>query len=362
VDVPESAPSPRPPLAGRPLRLVYTGRIEHHQKRIGALALLTDELGRRGIDHTITVVGDGPAAAEFDALIASRPKVQRVPNVDAGEVTRFLDESDAFVLASRFEGLCISRIEAMSRGCVPILTTANSGATSGLTDNQSAIFVSAQPADDEARAAARLADGIERFLAGDRDSMAQAAWRSAREHFSIETHVDRVAVLIDAAAASPARWWRTDWPAAFSSSRTEPGRSGSTGPDAPALLAALLASLAGKRIVLHGAGQHTLELASVLANSPAEILALCDDDRQRWGTRCLGWPVVSPAEAAATGATDVVISSYIHADSIWARRAVYEQQGMRVHVIYPLSAHQQESATRQGTHSERHDGKSQAVA
>lgn len=335
VEVPDTPPAPRQPLAGRPLKLVYTGRIEHHQKRIGALALLSDELSRRGIDHRITVVGDGPAAAEFDALLMTRPKVIRLRSVGAAEVLAHLDAADAFVLASRFEGLCISRIEAMARGCVPIITSANSGATSGLTDGQSAVFVAAKPGDDEAAAAAHVADGVERFLASDRDAMAQAAWRAAREQFSLEAHVEQVAALVDAAAQSPARWWRTDWPSAFSSSRTAPGRSGSTGPGAPELLGSLLASLAGRRIVLHGAGQHTLELAGVLAKSPAEIIALCDDDKQRWGTRFLGWPVVSPAEAGATDASDVVISSYIHAESVWSRRAVYESQGLRVHRIYP---------------------------
>ncbi len=338
VDCPEQCPPPRHARAGRPLRLVYTGRIEHHQKRIGALALLSDELSRRGIDHRITVVGDGPAAAEFDALLAMRPSVKRVPIASAEEVIKHLDESDAFILASRFEGLCISRIEAMSRGCVPIITTENSGATSGLADGESAIFVSPRAGDDERAAASHLADGVERFLASDRDAMSQAAWRAAREHFSIGHHVDLVSALIDSAAAGRARWWRTDWPSAFSSSRTEPGRSGSTGPDAPALLAAVLESLAGRRIVLHGAGQHTLELAGVLAGSPAQIVAVCDDDKQRRGTTLLGWNVLSPADAGATGATDVVISSYIHAGTIWERRGVYEAQGLRVHRIYPPTA------------------------
>jgi len=334
VEVPNVPPESRPPLAGRPLRLVYTGRIEHHQKRIGALALLSDELGRRGIDHRITIVGDGPAAAELDGLLAKRPKVMRVPIASAEEVTTFLDGADAFVLASRFEGLCISRIEAMARGCVPIITSANSGATTGLVDGQSAIFVAARPGDSEEAAAAHMADGIERFLASDRDAMAGAAWRAAGEHFGMDSHVDQVESVIDAAAAGPARWWRTDWPIAFSSSRTEPGRSGSTGPDAPELLGALLATLAGKRIVLHGAGQHTLELAGVIARSGAEIVAVTDDDKQRWGTRFLGWPVVAPQEAGKTGASELVISSYIHMRSIWERREVYESQGMRVHAVY----------------------------
>lgn len=337
VEVPATPPRTRPTLAGRPLQLVYTGRMEHRQKRIGALPLLSDELGRRGIDHRITLVGSGPAAADVDALLATRPKVRRIASADAGQIAATLSEADAFVLASRFEGLCISRIEAMAHGCVPILTAANTGATSGLRDGRSALFVDAQPENDEAATAASLVEGVERLLASDRDAMAHAAWGAAREHFSIERHVDRVARLLDAAAASPARWWRTDWPSAFSSSRTQPGMSGSIGPDGAGRLAAALGRLAGLRVVLHGAGRHTVELASVLANAPAEIVALADDDRQRWGTRLLGWPVIAPADAAAHGATDVVISSFIHHQSLWDRRAVYERQGLRVHAVYPLA-------------------------
>ncbi len=335
VEVPQAPPRARPVLPGRPLQLVYTGRMEHHQKRIGALVLLSDELSARGIDHRITLVGSGPAAAEVDAMLASRPNVRRVPAASPEEITAFLDGADTFILASRFEGLCISRIEAMARGCVPIITSENSGATTGLTDGESAIFVPARAGDDEAAVAARLADAVERFLASDRDAMARSAWQAAREHFDLDSHVEQVANLVDAAAASPARWWRTDWPCAFSSSRTEPGRSGSTGPDAPALLTALLESLAGRRAVLHGAGQHTLELAGTLAASGVSIVAVTDDDKQRWGGRLLGWPVIAPSEAAKTGATDAIISSYIHAQTIWDRRAVYEKQGLRVHRIYP---------------------------
>lgn len=337
VEVPETPPRPRPPLAGRPLQLVYTGRMEHRQKRIGALALLSDELAARGIDHRITLVGSGPASGEVDGMIGARPRVRRIAGAGAAEIAALLGGADAFVLASRFEGLCISRIEAMAHGCVPVITAANSGATSGLCDGESAVFVGARPEDDEAAVAASLADGVERFLAMDRDAMSQAAWRAAREHFAIGVHVQRVGRAIDDAAAGPARWWRTDWPGAFSSSRTRPGMSGSVGPDGPRRMASLLARLAGRRVALHGAGRHTIELAATLAQSPAEIVALCDDDRQRWGSRLLGWPVIAPGDAAARGATDVVISSYIHQRGIWARRSEYERQGLRVHAVYPLA-------------------------
>ena len=76
----------------------------------------------------------------------------------------------------------------------------------------------------------------------------------------------------------------------------------------------------------------------MLARSPACIAAFCDDDRQVHGTTLWNWPVVAPQQAGATGATDVVISSWINQQAIWERRAVYERQGLIVHALYDAPA------------------------
>ena len=47
-----------------------------------------------------------------------------------------------------------------------------------------------------------------------------------------------------------------------------------------------------------------------------------------------GLPVVSPAGARTMGVTDVVISTHLHEDAVWARRGVYENVGVRVHRLY----------------------------
>ena len=116
--------------------------------------------------------------------------------------------------------------------------------------------------------------------------------------------------------------------------RIPSGASGSVPADGAARLASVLERLGGRRIVVHGTGQHTKQLAHVLAGSPARIVALADDDRQEHGTTVLSWPVVAPRDAGATGATDVVISSWINQGVIWNRRAVYERQGLTVHRLY----------------------------
>lgn len=367
VEVPPAPPPARQPRALLPVHLLYTGRIEHKQKRITALAYLSDELDRRAVPHRITIIGDGPARGDLARLCLERRSLELLPACSPEQLVEYYKRADAFVLPSRYEGLCISRIEAAAHGCVPIVTTDRSGAGEGLTDGVSAVFAAAKSDDDEPTAARHMADAVQRFLAADARAMAIAAWESARSGFSIEAHATAVARLFRQVAASPARAWPSSRSPAFSAVAGGAGPvgagavtdSGSLGPDAHARTLEVLKAIAERRnggeeevegqerlwesglpggIALHGAGQHTIELASVFARSPVPIVAVADDDPERWGSRLLGWPVVPPKGLAAMGVRDVVISSYIHGESIWAKRSVYENAGIRVSRIYPAAA------------------------
>lgn len=331
------APPKHEPVAGRPLRLIYTGRIEHPQKRVRALAFLSDELSRLGVPHELELIGDGPALAEMRALAAERPSL-RVPGPLApSDIDARLDRADAFVLASRYEGLSVSMLEAMARACAPIVTAVASGAGEAIDDGRSGALVEvAQDASDEDVGRA-LARACERFWRADPAALREGAWRTVRDRFSIDAHADAWSRLIDGAVASPARSWPLDRPCAFTAAA--PGLTGgAVPPDGADRLRALLRSLAGRTIILHAAGRHTIELAGVLAESSARIAFLTDDDPARWGASLLGWTVRDPAriaeEAKRVGATDVVLSSWLHQDAMWARRAVFERAGLRVHRIY----------------------------
>jgi hypothetical protein len=63
-------------------------------------------------------------------------------------------------------------------------------------------------------------------------------------------------------------------------------------------------------------------------------VALSDDDPERAGQRVLNLRIVEPKDAAMTGATDVIISTWLHEERVWSRREVYERQGLRVHRLY----------------------------
>lgn len=333
VETPATLPVREPP-EGRPLRLIYTGRLEHAQKRITALVHASDALAKAGVAHELVLVGDGPAAAEVDSMIAGSARVRRMAPVGPSRLTRLLEGADVFILASRFEGLSVSLLEAMAHGCVPVIARTNSGSAEAVDDGVSGVLVDIPPEADDAAAGAAMAEGLRRAVGLGIGRLSHAAWAAASERFRLPVHGARYAALANELAAAAPRWWPADRPCAFSAGEAAGTGSGSVPPDGPARLRAALQSLAGRSIVVHGTGQHTLQLASVLAASPAKIVAFADDDPAKAGTMLWGWPVVSPRDAGTTGATDTVISSWMHEGAIWDRRGVYTGQGLAVHRVY----------------------------
>lgn len=330
VEAPGEPPR-RKPLADRPLRLIYTGRLEHEQKRVLALVELSDELTRRGIDHRLVIVGDGPALARLEAIAAENERIRVVPGVPPHAIACRLDQADVFVLASRREGMSVSLLEAMARGCAPVITRTASGAGEVVEPGRTGELIEFDESTTDAVLAGALADGIGRVLGAGAHEVGRAAWERVRDMFSLEAQGERAERLVEAAAGAPARAWPDDADPAF----TSPGLgSGAVPADAGDRLAALLAGLSGRKVLIHGAGAHTRALRAHIAAAGAQIVGVCDDDPELAGREVAGLPVIEPKCAGAAGATDVVISSWLHEESIWARREVFERQGLRVHRLY----------------------------
>lgn len=328
VEVP-AEPTHRPQLAGRPCRLIYTGRLDHTQKRVLALAALSRELTRRGIEHTLEVLGDGPAAEDLARDAPPAVTLRGLAGPDA--VRAALRRADLFVLPSRSEGLSFSLLEAMSTGCVPVIARTSSGADEAVEDGVSGAIAGVD-ADADARATgAALADAVARTIAGGVARAGRLARTRVQECYSLSAHTQRLGDLADAAAEAPARCWPAGRPIVFSGSA--PG-CGAIPPDAGERMDAVLASLCGRRVVIHGTGAHTHGLAAVVTRPGSPVVAMADDDHTRWDTEVWGRPVINPRRAGEFGATDVVISSWIHEDVIWNRRDVYTTQGIAVHRLY----------------------------
>jgi hypothetical protein len=179
-----------------------------------------------------------------------------------------------------------------------------------------------------------MADGVQRALSLGVAELGRRAWRRVRDEFSLERFGRQSHDAVQDAASSAPRPWPACRPSAFTGPGGSACGSGTVPADAGGRMQRLLASLAGRRIVLHGSGRHTIELAGVLAASRADIAAIADDDPGRWGQRLLGWEITDPSRVGELGVTDAVISSALHAEEIYARRAAYERQGVRVHHLY----------------------------
>lgn len=338
VEIPTNTPGTRF-SRGEPIRLIYTGRIEHEQKRIGVLCELARRLAAANVPHRLTLLGDGPAADEVDAVLAPLPHADRLPPTDPAGVHTQLAASHLLVLPSRYEGLSVSMLEAMAAGVAPIATGVRSGAAQAIDPGTSGVLIDPEGAD--ADVAARFASVIA-SLASDPDRVASlraGAAAKARSSFSLDAHADRVLAMFEAALAEPPRPWPASRACSYDAAATSPAGFTSVPSDANERTQRVLQAIAddsssSAKVAILGAGRHTLAVADALAASPVSIACVIDDNPAAHGTTLWGWPVVGAEDAIDTGVTDVVLSSWLHVDTLWQGRARFTDRGVRVHRLY----------------------------
>lgn len=328
VAVPDRCP-PREPLDARPLRLVYTGRLDEPVKRVRALIHTSDALHQANVAHTLTIIGDGPARAALAQRAATRPAVTLLSALDPHGIHQHLTTSDIFVLPSRIEGLSLSALEAMAAGCAIVITDTPSGARDLVGDDEAGRIAPVDARATPAEAGHALAEAIARLMTTDLAALGRSAHARALRLFSLERFADRLHEQIAAAARSS--------PPPLSDP-IEPfhaaDRPASVPPDAADRLQHALRALAGRRIVVFGCGAHTRHLAAHFDAAPVDLRAFTDDDSSLHGQTFLARPVVAPDALADTGATDLLLCSWMHEEALWSRRRDFEAQGLRVHRLY----------------------------
>jgi hypothetical protein len=332
VPIPSNLPQ-RTPIADRPIRLLYSGRFDHRQKRIMALPELARMLELIGIDCQLTIVGDGPARADLEHACEPFENIEILPAATQQRLSQMLGTHDVMVLPSRYEGLSISMLEALAHGCIPVATRSDSGTEQAIAHCETGMIADVAQDADELAAANGLSACIKLLLRRDAQAISANAANDAKTRFSLHAHLESWVNLLTAAAATPPRWWPARRPVAFTG---RAGESGSVPAIGTANMQIKLSELGGRPIIIHGSGQHTTTLAPLFAG--ADVRAIADDDPARFGERFFGWRIIDPESAASTGATDVIISSAMHEEAIWNRRDVYLEQGLRVHRLYTTTA------------------------
>jgi glycosyltransferase involved in cell wall biosynthesis len=177
--------------AQRP-RLICVARLVQGKRHAVLLHALAG-LGERGVDFECRLVGDGPWLEPLQELtreLGLQHRVSFLGTRPAEEVRALLADSDVFVLASIWEGLPGSVLEAMAAG-LPVVGTNVNGIRDLVVAEETGLLV---PPDD----AAALAGAIGRLL-GDpalRREMGRRGRERAEREFSIAALVDRKAALL----------------------------------------------------------------------------------------------------------------------------------------------------------------------
>lgn len=109
----------------QPLRIGYAGRLTKSQKRADLLPGLMDRLVEHGVHFRMQIAGSGALRDMIQNHITQKGYGQFVSMtgyIPREEMNHFWSRQDIFVNLSESEGVCLSMLEAMGNGCVPVVT------------------------------------------------------------------------------------------------------------------------------------------------------------------------------------------------------------------------------------------------
>jgi glycosyltransferase involved in cell wall biosynthesis len=172
------------------LRILFIGRMEDTSKGIFWLPSIMVHLN--GYPISLTIAGDGPDLAQLKKRMKGSPlPVNFTGAVDPKDIPSLVSNHDLLLMPSRFEGFCLTLIEAMAAGCVPIASRI-SGVTDFIVQEGQTGFLF--PIGDTQRAAKI----IEKLLY-DRDllnNVANAAKQAVKNNFTAESMASAYARLL----------------------------------------------------------------------------------------------------------------------------------------------------------------------
>lgn len=143
VQAPAVAPQ-RSRTPGEPLLVAYCGRISFAQKRVQDVAAIINRCHGEKLPIRFVIAGAGPDEKEFDERLrgplAAGVVVRKgfLPNPAA---LKMLEQMDVLLMTSDFEGLPMVLLEAMSRGCLPVVTKTKSGVAEVVVDGENGFLL-----------------------------------------------------------------------------------------------------------------------------------------------------------------------------------------------------------------------------
>lgn len=150
--------APRETRRSQIMRLVYTGRLVQYQKRILDIIQLAIALDRTKVAYQITLIGEFSPSEDTQRLFVQRAqrhladgRLKLLGRLKQRQILNELSQNDFFILMSDFEGLPLSVVEAMARGCIPVVASMNSGIPEIVVDGRNGFIMPDRDYDNWAR-------------------------------------------------------------------------------------------------------------------------------------------------------------------------------------------------------------------
>ena len=185
-----------------PLRLIFVGRINDLEKNTHLLPDMVGKVIQRGVNVTCTVLGDGEDRPELERRIHKLGLVDRfsLPGaVPYSEIPALLQQSDVFVMPSRFEGCPHALLEAMATGCVPVVSRLRGTLDRIVEEGQTGLMASVGRAGEFAEAIVQLAHDPNA-----RHRMGLQARKTILDRFALAGMAEAYAAILTDAAHHPA--------------------------------------------------------------------------------------------------------------------------------------------------------------
>ena len=195
-----------------PLRILYLGRLGREQKRVHLFPEIFSQLCASGIPFHWTIAGEGEERGFLEANLKTTSARQTVAFAGAvryADVPALLKQHDIYLLASDYEGLPLSLLEAMGYGLVPVVSALASGIPE-VVDATNGLLVPVNDVAGYARAIVHLHEQRAELAAKSR-----AARRRVEQEFSVAAMTDRWLASFPATPAAAAIWpkkWRMQVP------------------------------------------------------------------------------------------------------------------------------------------------------
>ena len=108
-----------------PIKIGYAGRIVKQQKRADCIPKLIEILEREQMNYLLNIAGEGECIELIRSFVEKNgleKKVKLLGRLEKEHMADFWKEQDIFINLSEYEGTSLAMLEAMSYGCIPVVT------------------------------------------------------------------------------------------------------------------------------------------------------------------------------------------------------------------------------------------------